>query len=190
MRKYTIDIDAPESCLNGFLSDSELVEQTRLVNINGVVSRPRQQRLFPNIRFTCNGFITKWIVGAETLTSGSRMPELQIWRLNAGSTNTYTKTNSSLITSNEIPGSPNVHEFIPATPLQFNTDDILGVHQPRLGGSMSSRFVLYYQENTGPANYRQTTSDPRSSFTLSSPDDEYDYPLVSVEFVTGKIMLK
>ena len=157
------------------------------MNINAVVRRPRQQRLFPNIRFTCNGFITKWIVGAQTLTSGSRMPELQIWRLNAGSTNTYTKTNSSLITPNEIPGSPNVHVFIPSIPLQFNTGDILGVHQPRLGGSDSirTRFVLYYQENTGPANYRQDTSDPLSSFTLSSsPDDQYDYPLVSVEIIS------
>ena len=186
LRKYTIDIDAPESCLNGFFSDSELVEQTRLVNINGVVSRPRQQRLFPNIRFNCNGFITKWVVGAQTLTSGSRMPELQIWRLNAGSTNTYTKTNSSLITPNEIPGSPNVHEFIPSIPLQFNTGDILGVHQPRLDGSESvrTRFVLYYQENTGPANYRQIINNPSSSFALSSPDDEYDYPLVSVEIIS------
>ena len=129
-------------------------------------------------------------MGAQTLTNGSRIPELQIWRLNVGSTNTYTKTNSSLITPNEIPGSQNVHEFIPATPLQFNTGDILGVHQPSLtsSNSMHSRFVLYYQENTGPANYRQNSINPRSSFTLSSPDDEYDYPLVSVEFVTGKII--
>ena len=159
------------------------------MNINGVVSRQRQQRLFPNIRFTCNGFITKWIVGAQTLTSGSRMPELQIWRRNR-TTDSYTKTNSSIITPNEIPGSPNVHEFILSTPLQFNTGDILGVHQPRLTGSnlVSSRFVLYYQENTGPANYRQITNDPRSSFTLSSSllVNKYDYLLVSVEFVTGK----
>ena len=159
------------------------------MNINAVVSRPEQQQLFPNIRFTCNGFITKWIVGAQTLTSGSRMPELQIWRRN-GTTDSYTKTNSSLITPNEIPGSPNVHEFIPATPMQFNTGDIVGVHQPSLtsSNSMHSRFVLYYQENTGPANYRQTTTNPRSSFALSSPDDEYDYPLVSVEISTSAVI--
>ena len=77
----------------------------------------------------------------------------------------------------------NVNEFILSNPLQFNTGDILGVHQPRLTGSNS---ILYYQENTGPANYRQNTDNPQSSFALSSPDNEYDYPLVSVEFVTGK----
>ena len=44
-----------DSCLNGFFNDSELVEQTRLVNIGPVGYRGRQQILFPDIRFTCNG---------------------------------------------------------------------------------------------------------------------------------------
>ena len=129
--------------MNGFFSDSELIEQTRLVNINGVASRPGQQRLFPDIRFTCNGFITKWIVGAQTRSSGDRMPELQIWRLNSSSTNSYTKANSSLIIPNALSGSPNVHEYVPSTPLQFNTGDILGVHQPAVS---TSRLLMYYQE--------------------------------------------
>ena len=173
-----------DSCLNGFFNDSELVEQTSLVNIGPVGYRGRQQILFPDIRFTCNGFITKWIVGAQVRndSEGHRMPELQIWRLNSGTNDTYTKINSSLITPNEIQGSPNVHEFIPSTPLQFTDGDILGVHQPEF---MPSRFVLFQQRNTGPENYNRFRSNPQSTFTISSSASLYDYPLVSVE---GKIL--
>ena len=183
----TIAIDMADSCLNGFFSDSELIEQTRLVNINGVVSRPGQQRLFPDIRFTCNGFLTKWIFGAQTQASGGRMPELQIWRLNSGSTNSYTKTNSSLITPNAVSGSPNVHEYVPSTPLQFNVGDILGVHQPPMDDP--SQLVMYYQANTGPVNYRRNVNDPPNSFNAGSPINQYDYPLVSVEIITSKMLI-
>ena len=149
------------------------------MNINGVVSRPREQRLFPDIQFTCNGLITKWIVGAQTGTSLTRMPELQIWRNNSG--NTFTKISSSLLIPNEI-GNANVHEFTPNPPLMFQDGDILGVYQPE---DSQSQLVLYYQDNTGPVNYRQSgfVNNPLSSFTYSgsTPANEYDYPLVSVE---------
>ena len=152
-----------------------------------LVSRPGQQRLFPDIRFTCNGFLTKWIFGAQTQASGGRMPELQIWRLNSGSTNSYTKTNSSLITPNAVSGSPNVHEYVPSTPLQFNVGDILGVHQPPMDDP--SQLVMYYQANTGPVNYRRNVNDPPNSFNAGSPINQYDYPLVSVEIITSKMLI-
>ena len=151
------------------------------MNINGVVSRLRQQRLFPDIMFTCNGLITKWIVGAETRTSGTRMPELQIWRDSGG--NTFSKINSSLLIPSET-GNSNVHEYTPDPPLMFQDGDILGVYQPE---DSQSQLVLYYQDNTGPVNYRQSglVDNPLSNFTYSgTPADEYDYPLVSVEVAT------
>ena len=148
------------------------------MNINGVVSRPRQQRLFPDIQFTCNGLITKWIVGAETRISGSRMPELQIWRNVSG--NTFTKISSSFLIPSETDNS-NVHEYTPDPPLMFHDGDILGVYQPPVN---ESELVLYYQDNTGPVNYRRSgfVDNPLTSFTYSgTPANEYDYPLVSVE---------
>ena len=151
------------------------------MNINGVVSRPRQQRLFPDIQFTCNGLITKWIVGAQTRTNGSRMPELQIWRNVSG--NTFTKISSSLLILSENGINPNVYEYMPNPPLMFQDGDILGIHQPPVN---ESELVLYYQDNTGPVNYRQSghgiENNPLSSFTYSgTAANEYDYPLVSVE---------
>ena len=150
------------------------------MNINGVVSRPRQQRLFPDIQFTCNGLITKWIVGAQSRTNGNRMPELQIWRNVSANTLTKISASSSLLILNKT-GNSNVHEYTPDPPLMFQDGDILGVYQPE---DSQSQLVLYYQDNTGPVNYRQSglVDYPLSSFTYSgTPANEYDYPLVSVE---------
>ena len=138
--------------------------------------RDRQQRLFPDITFTCNGFITKWIVGAEAENDDS-LPELQIWR-NTGGTS-YTKAGFSLLLSNTISG--NVAEYILSSPLEFQEGDILGVYQPRRG---DSALVVYYQERDGPVNYEEGNS-ALSTVTLDTPDNQYDYPLVTVEISTG-----
>ena len=148
------------------------------MNINGVVSRPRQQRLFPDIKFTCNGFITKWIIGAQIRTTGitTESPEMQIWRrLTAEST--YTKVGSSLLT-NGVARNSNVIEYTPVSPVEFQVGDILGVFQPRAD---HSKTLVYYQHGTGPENYGYTGDVPLSSINPISPKIAYDYPLLSVE---------
>ena len=171
-----------DACLSGFLSVSDLKQQTLVVNINGVVSRPREQRLFPDIHFTCNGSITKWIVGAEMRTSGDVQPELQIWRRDSGGGNVYTRIRFNHFTSNAT-SDPNVHEYYPGTPLEFQEGDILGVYTP---DSSKTQLVVYYQENTGPENYRQNRINPPAPSTFTAPGDlQYDYPLVTVEISTG-----
>ena len=148
------------------------------VNINNVRIRDRQ-RLFPNISFTCNGSITKWIVGAETDMNGLLISELQIWR-NTGGTS-FTKANFSILSSS-TPVSNNIVEYTLNTPLEFQVGDILGVYQ-----SQDSALVVYYQEHDGPVNYEEGNS-ARSTVTLGSPGNQYDYPLVTVEISTGKVM--
>ena len=87
----------------------------------------KKQYLFPDITFTCNGFITKWVVGGTTDSSESLQPELQIWR-NTGGTS-YTKTNFSLIPIPfSTPTAVNIVEYIPEPPLEFQEGDILGVY--------------------------------------------------------------
>ena len=56
-------------------------------------------------------------------------------------------------------GSPNVHEHIPNPPLEFQLQegDILGVYQPDDGVNIVQ---LYYQENTGPVNYIESSINP------------------------------
>ena len=72
-------IAGPSSCSEAFLSPTDLRQTILEENINGVEFNSNEQRLFPEIIFTCNGSITKWIVGGEPSNNGQQQPELQIW---------------------------------------------------------------------------------------------------------------
>ena len=169
--------------MQGFPSESQIRRQILQVNINGVVSRPRTQLIFPEIRFTCHGFITKWIVGAQASTGiMTEMPELQIWQAHRG-TNTYNKTAYSLIIPNETSHlNTHVHKYILVPPLEVNIGDILGVYQPQVE---LSRLVLYNQKWSGPVNYAADGNTPLSTITAVGNGDGYDYPLVTVDIKKG-----
>ena len=171
--------DSP-SCTGNFRSRSDLRQGALDININDVKRRDNQHCLFPDITFTCNGFITKWIVGGTTDNTQSLEPELQIWR-NTGGTS-YTKANFSLLTFSTLVS--NVAEYTLSTPLEFQEGDILGVYQPQ---SQNSALVVYYQQRDGPVNY-QEGNNPLSTVTLDTPGIQYDYPLVTVEISTGTII--
>ena len=145
------------------------------MNINSVVVRDQQQRVFPDITFTCNGSITKWIVGAGTGSGSSPPSELQIWRRSGSD---YTKVGSTHLTTQNSTNNSNVYEYIPSQPLGFQEGDILGVYQRD-----DSSIVPYYQENTGPENLRQSGLVSTAPDSLTAPPQaaEYDYPLVTVE---------
>ena len=141
----------------------------------------KKQYLFPDITFTCNGFITKWIVGGTTDSSESLQPELQIWR-NTGGTS-YTKTKFSLIPFS-TPTAVNIVEYIPDPPLEFQEGDILGVYLPHHN---DSALVVFSQDRDGPANYANGKN--LSTMNLSGSPNGYDYPLVTVEFSAGKLLV-
>ena len=163
-----------QSCTDGFPTPQELRQKALEVNINSVVVRDRQQRVFPDITFTCNGSITKWIVGAGTGGGSSPPSELQIWRRIGQD---YTKVGSTQLTAQSPTSDPNVYEYIPPSPLGFQEGDILGVYQ-RTGSSI----VPYYQESTGPINFRQSGLSAAPNSLIAPPlAAEYDYPLVTVE---------
>ena len=109
-------------------------------------------------------------------------PELQIWR-NTGGSN-YTKANFSILSSS-TPDSNNIVEYNLSTPLEFQEGDILGVYQPQ-----DSALVVYYQERDGPVNFqnRGMLYSALTNVNLDNLDNRYDYPLVTVEINTGKLM--
>ena len=166
----------PSSCLSaGFSTPEALRQKTLEVNINRVVVRDQQQRVFPDIRFTCDGSITKWIVGAGTGTGSSPSSEIQIWRRSGA--HSYTKVASTQLTTQSINNS-NVYEYVPSLPLEFQEGDILGVYQ-----NENSIIVPYYQESTGPQNLCHPDHLVSAPSTLVNPTtaSAYDYPLVTVE---------
>ena len=184
---YLLGTDASH-CVNGFLNPTALRETTTRLNIHGVTTKEKELRLFPNITFTCNGFITKWIVGAGNANlSNSNNSQLQIWRRGSSDT-TYNRIASSFLIHNETSHS-NIHEVISNPPLEIQEGDILGVYQPNGDNNL---LKLYYQENTGPLNYLESIINPPppSWFALNTPATQLYYPLVSVVVSTsGNIQL-
>ena len=122
-------------------------------------------------------------MGGTTDNNKSLEPELQIWR-NTGGTS-YTKANFSTLSFSKHVS--NVVKYNLSTPLEFKEGDILGVYQPQLN---MSALVVYYQERDGPVNYREISKSALSDVTLgtsSATDNQYDYPLVTVEISTAGI---
>ena len=166
----------PPDCTNGFLDTANLKEAVQAENIQGVIIRDRQQRVFPDISFTCNGSITKWIVGAGTGNGSSPPSELQIWRKSGA--NSYTKVASTQLTAQPPINNSNVYEYVPSSPLGFQKGNILGVYQRE-----NSSVVPYYQLSTGPVNLRQPgrVNSAANNLTAPSQTNNDDYPLVTVE---------
>ena len=95
--------------------------------------------------------------------------------------NNYNKVGSSVVPGIDN-GNMHVFEYIPNPPLEFQEGDILGIYQ-RGGGD---RMRVYYQETTGPVNYRlpgNLNTGPPAPDTLTGATlvNQYDYPLVTVE---------
>ena len=139
--------------------------------------RPGSQFLYPEMIFSCNGFVTKWIFGADD-RGDQYHPELQIWR--QLSRNSYTKIGSSTVNTRKMIGS-NLYEFIPQAPLDFKEGDIFGAFIPL--GVANRRLVLYEQKGSGPINMRigNLTSPPSTLHSSSFSYANNDFPLVSVE---------
>ena len=157
-------------CVNSSVS-ATLIEQNSLLIHESQKINNRRQYIYPEMRFRCNGTITKWIYGAQGVQHFSELPELQIWRQLG--TDNYNKIGSSLVTA-DISIGTNLYEFIPQTPLEFQEGDIFGAHIPRSS--------LYEQENTGPLNLQVNTNTPLSTITDGElKTNGNDFPLVTVE---------
>ena len=175
-----------ESCTNSSLNPTKLRQAVmNYFNIE-LKKREAQQSIFPNITFTCNGFITKWIFGAEIAVSNYKMPELQIWRKKSEAKNKETvfqKINFSIPKIEFGSNSKNVViDFDVSTLLEFQAGDIFGLYQPNGG-----KLAVYYQKDYGPVNYVSRNLDPPvpTKFSPVASNTDYDYPLVTVEIITA-----
>ena len=53
-----------------------------------------RQQITPDLRFTCDGLITSWIIGGDWNGNNTPFPELQVWR-NIGN-DTYQKIHGTI----------------------------------------------------------------------------------------------
>ena len=113
------------------------------------VRNTMRQQITPSMKFTCNGIITKWIVGAEwsSLASNTLVPELQVWRDVGNST--YQLVNGTKI---EISSQNDnrTYEYDNFRPIEFEEGDIFGVYIPPLS---QSKLQLLSEKRYSPTNY-------------------------------------
>ena len=143
----------------------------------------QRQQITPSITFICDGWITKWIIGAlwDGGNDNTLFPELQIWR-NDGN-DTYRKINGTFI-SVETSNPSLIYEYSDFSPIPFQAGDILGAFVPR--GDLS-KLRLRSEGGLGHLNYyiptsNSATESPYDSIDLSETISKATYhPLVSVE---------
>ena len=156
-------------------------------NTYNVRTRCSHQRIIPGIRFTCTGMLTKWIIGAQrTLTQTTDHPQLQIWRRRSSPTNIFDRIHFSDITDLNATDDLNVYEYIPNPPLQFQTNDLLGLFHSLC--NVGTQAMVYYLERGGPWNYAHFGQvSALSSFNIDDGRvfNTTELPLVAVE-VNGK----
>ena len=168
--------------MQGFLNEEAVriaVDVYATNDTYNVRTHQRQQRIIPGIKFTCNGTLTKWIIGAQRrLIQATNHLQLQIWRRRKPPKK-YDRTTFSNITALNTTDDLNVYEYIPNPPLEFQTNDILGLYQPH-----DTQVVVYYQMGGGQQSFSSNQNSPGTKFTTKNGVDN-DLPLVAVE-VNGK----
>ena len=170
----------------GFLERKalELVVNNHLVISSSVVSSDSQLQLFPDINFTCAGTITRLTVGVAVeqngLTSLSKLPQIQLWKLVEGSENNYTLAKSfpSLSSLKQVPFQAGVYTM--EVNVEFRSGDTLGVVHP-----LSSRVHIHSLANKGPDIYTEPLQFQLqvivpTNFVLDNKTGN-QWPLVTVE---------
>ena len=158
-------------CTEGFATLFHIDELEGNTDLDTLDSR---QVLIPDINFTCNGTITRWIIGARWEGLSPAHTELQIWRRNSNMENTYTKVNATtLMIGSE--SSSEVYEYVLETPLAFKEGDILGYFQPP-----SSELSLYLEDSRRLTTYFTSDMD----FNTPASGDNFVLDVASVNIGT------
>ncbi|XP_019858816.1 PREDICTED: topoisomerase I damage affected protein 7-like [Amphimedon queenslandica] len=120
-------------------------------------------RIFPDIKFTCHGIITNWILSSFIT---HYMPVIKIRR-----SNNLTTTALPVNISNAVSISQNLYNFAMSNEITVQPGDLLMIES-------NAANVMFYQHYNGPHNYRLGGNN--ELFAL----DANDYPLISVVVVT------
>ena len=138
-----------DECTSGFLDFSETSSMiVPLPNSNLSIDNPLSdfiQWIFPNVKFTCNGFVSTWRLRVNTTNTAMDpvaerpFPQITTWRLDPESTfdangvretfNQQTIINVSQANVKMESGFT-YYEYIPSTPTPVQAGDIVGIMMP------------------------------------------------------------
>ena len=170
----------PPDCGYGFMS----VERIRLLlglgNVSGLVHTDERQQITPAMRFTCNGMVTKWIVGANFNEKGDQYHKLYLMVWRNVENDTYREIDGTSIDL-QIESDNRIYEYDNFSPIPFQAGDILGVFFPPAGVAI---FRLLSENTASPTNYYVTvegSAPPYDLINMQSATVGYYHPLVSAE---------
>lgn len=188
------------SCTCGFLSIEKiqllLGVQTNPIGSPVLTTNPVQftsiTQITPEIKFTCDGMVTKWIVAgnlffkailASQLRVASILPELQVWRSVHGN-GTYTKIHSTpLYIPTKIPNLK-IYEYDNVPPIPVRSGDILGAYFPPATLLSDIQPPQIFSENESDVlNYRLVAAQ-LDELTLQTAVTIHNHIMVSV--IVGK----
>ena len=150
-----LTLSDPPDCGHGFVS----VERMRLLlDIDSFAETEpieSRQQITPDMRFTCDGVITSWIIGADWNRSNSLFPEFQVWR-NVWN-NMYQKIHGTVA---ELPTrtTTSVYVFSDFQPVPVMAGDVLGIFTPN-----NSRLIPLSEKTSSPTNYYLPSGDSEDS---------------------------
>ena len=146
----------------------------RVIGNTVLRTEEKRQVLIPDIYFTCNGSLTRWIIGASWRGMMYTSTELQIWR--QVSPQEYVKVNVYVDSEN----ASEVYEI--ETSLSFQEGDILGYFQPYNMKSLldlDSQMIITYHTTLRNADLKPP--QPGAQFFINDTDVDFLHPLIAVK---------
>ena len=196
--------DRSEKCTFGFL-DSNIVDETNsMIATFPDSSLPADNLLsnfiqwnFPNLNFTCNGYIVKWRLRVNASIESNDMlqgpiPHITTWELDSVNRNRYNhKSNTSESQQNMTVINGSVYiEYTPPSPVPIQIGDVIGIMMPAGDGrrqpSVRPLFTIVPENTTTISCARLVGGEHfflQDRMCLTPPEQQSQYiPLVSAIF--------
>ena len=167
--------DSP-GCKRGFMGVEKMRILLGLDQVNSSRSHGLRQQLTPDMNFTCDGVITKWVVAARWKGDDYLNPELQIWRKVRNTS--YQKIHGTILRAGTRSGN-GIYEFDNFPSIPFLAGDILGVFQPQY---RLSRLRVRSENTNTPLNYYIIVDDSTVVFLFRTIDLENSEQLQSAQY--------
>ena len=159
-----------DSCTSGFISSEDIKEPA--TNITSVVADFYWNVFFKNIKIKCNGTIKSVLIGAKHYPDRKQFPSLRFWHYG-----NYSTPYLEIRLNNSEVLEDGVSRYNMSQPIDISSDDLLGIYQPNCSNAQT---CIYYQQYSGPGNYRRRKNDNYSYLNLLT--DRNHYPLISIVF--------
>lgn len=176
-----------QDCVSGSLGMPALATKGRLLHTPPLLARPAvehygEQRIYPNIKFGCNGRIVGISFAALLVDSPTKnkKPEVQVWRKTDLSL--YANVLTVSLAPADRTSSLNVYQLHLDEPVTFMRGDVIGLYLPGRG---SSRFAIQFWPGGTIANFSLNFSQSTSGNVIDLSNTElmqdHDIPMVIIE---------